>query len=304
MRSIWEVKNNNVLHSQLLYIRDYNSINKEVKFTISLINPHFDFRYFDRAYYDIRRLFEGDYPGYRACNTDYHDFKHTMLVLLAMARLMHGACVDGIAFTDKEINLGLVSALMHDTGYIQVKGDKAGTGAKYTLVHIKRSISFVQNYYAQDDYFKENLEDFSDIINCTSLGIDLEQLKFSSPNIELLGKMLGTADLLGQMSDRFYLEKLVPLFREFEEGKVPGFASEIDLLQKTSNFYSVVKVMLEKKLGNVKRFMASHFKKRWHIDRNIYDEAIEKNINYLRFVLKHHEKNLSTYLRRKSVTIQ
>jgi len=62
--------------------------------------------------------------------------------------------------------------------------------------------------------------------------------------------------------------------------------------------------MLEKKLGNVKRFMPSHFKKRWHIERNIYDEAIEKNINYLRFVLKHHDKNLSTYLRRNSVTIQ
>jgi len=57
-------------------------------------------------------------------------------------------------------------------------------------------------------------------------------------------------------------------------------------------------------LGNVNRYMISHFKQRWHIERNIYDEAIEKNINYLRFILKHNEKNVSTFLRRNSITIQ
>lgn len=304
MRAEAQVKNDNVMHSQLLDIRDKNLVIKEVKYIVSLIDHHFDFSHFEQAFVDVEKLFNGQYPGYRACNTDYHDFKHTMLVLLAMARLLHGAHVEGIEFTDKEINIGLISALMHDVGYIQSQDDIEGTGAKYTLMHIKRGIQFVQNYYENDSYFNDDLETFNDIINCTGLSINIEDTKFASSNLELLGKMLATADLLGQMSDRFYLEKLVPLFREFEEGNVPGFASEIDLLQKTSNFYSVVKVMLEKKLGNVKRFMPSHFKKRWHIERNIYDEAIEKNINYLRFVLKHHDKNLSTYLRRNSVTIQ
>jgi hypothetical protein len=120
----------------------------------------------------------------------------------------------------------------------------------------------------------------------------------------MLGKMVATADLMGQMSDRFYLEKLIPLFKEFEEGKVPGFASEYDLLKKTSNFYHITKIRMEKDLGNVSRFMLAHFKTRWRIDRNIYQEAIDKNINYLRFVLKHNEKSIGIFLRRNSVTIQ
>ncbi len=101
-------------------------------------------------------------------------------------------------------------------------------------------------------------------------------MKFASDNLETLGKMLGTADLLGQMADRLYLEKLIPLFREYEEGKVHGFASELDLFQKTSNFYCVTKVRFEKDLGNVNRYMLSHFKKRWHIERNIYNESKNK----------------------------
>jgi hypothetical protein len=304
MMSVSEIKNNNVLHSQLLDIRDKNSIVKEVKFTVSLINPQFDFSYFDQAFHDVVKLFYGFYPGFRACSTNYHDLKHTMLVALSMARLLHGASVEGIIWTDKEINLGLISALMHDTGYIQTNDDDSGTGAKYTLMHIKRSIIFVQNHYAHEDYFRNDLENFSDILNCTGVNINIKKISFSSVNLEILGKMLGTADLLGQMADRLYLEKLIPLFHEFEEGKVPGFESELDLFRKTSNFYSVTKVRFEKDLGNVNRYMISHFKQRWHIERNIYDEAIEKNINYLRFILKHNEKNVSTFLRRNSITIQ
>ena len=87
MRPISEIKDDNALQSQLLDIRDNNAIIKEVKFTISLINPNFDFRFFDQAAGDMGKLFRGHYPGFRPCNTAYHDLRHTMLVLLAMARL-------------------------------------------------------------------------------------------------------------------------------------------------------------------------------------------------------------------------
>ncbi len=192
--------------------RDNKAIIKEVQFTISLINPQFDFQYLDQAFRDVEKLFRGHYPGAQKCNTNYHDFRHTMLVLLAMVRLIHGTYFQGIKLTDKEINLGLISALMHDTGYIQTDDDNAGTGAKYTLMHIKRSIMFVQDYYAQEEYFHEDLENFADILNCTGLSIDIKKITFSSANIEIIGKILGTADLLGQMADRLYLEKLIPLF--------------------------------------------------------------------------------------------
>jgi len=296
--------NDTSLQTKLLDLKDNNAILKEVKFTTSLINPQFDFQLLDRAFRDVEKLFRGHYPGFRVCNTDYHDLRHTMLVVLAMARLLHGAYLQGIKFTDKEINLGLISALMHDTGYIQTADDDSGTGAKYTLVHIKRSIMFVQDYYAQEEYFREDLENFADILNCTGLSIDIKKITFSSANIEIIGKILGTADLLGQMADRLYLEKLIPLFHEFEEGKVSGFDSELDLLKKTTNFYYITRTRLEKDLGNVIQYMADHFKERWNIDRNIYNDAIEKNINYLKFILKTNEKNVSACLRRNAITLQ
>jgi len=292
------------LQTKLLDIKDNNAIIKEVQFTTFLINPQFDFQYLDQAFRDVEKLFRGHYPGFQKCNTDYHDFRHTMLVVLALARLLHGAYLQGIKFTDKEINLGLISALMHDTGYIQSDDDNAGTGAKYTLVHIKRSIMFVQDYYAQEEYFREDLENFADILNCTGLSIDIKKITFSSANIEIIGKILGTADLLGQMADRLYLEKLIPLFHEFAEGKVSGFDSELDLLKKTTNFYYITRTRLEKDLGNVIQYMADHFKERWNIDRNIYNDAIEKNINYLKFILKTNEKNVSACLRRNAITLQ
>jgi hypothetical protein len=298
------INEDRALPTKLLDIRDNNAIIKEVKFTTSLINPRFDFQYLDKAFCDVGKLFRGHYPGFQKCNTNYHDFRHTMLVLLALARLLHGAYLQGIKFTDKEINLGLISALMHDTGYIQTADDDSGTGAQYTLVHIKRSIMFVQDYYAQEEYFREDLEKFADILNCTGLSIDIKKITFSSANIEIIGKSLGTADLLGQMADRLYLEKLIPLFYEFEEGKVSGFDSELDLLKKTTNFYYITKTRLEKDLGNVIQYMADHFKERWNIDRNIYNDAIEKNINYLKFILKTNEKNVSASLRRNAITLQ
>jgi hypothetical protein len=295
---------NNALYIKLLDIRDNSAIIKEVKFTTSLINPQFDFKYLDRAFRDIEKLFRGQYPGFKKCNTNYHDFRHTMLVLLAMVRLIHGANLQGIRFTNKEINMGLISALMHDTGYIQTDDDDSGTGAKYTLVHIKRSIMFVQEYYAKEEYFQDDLENFSDILNCTGLSIDITKITFSSASMEIMGKILGTADLLGQMADRLYLEKLIPLFHEFEEGKVPGFQDELDLLKKTTNFWYIIKTRFEKDLGNVNRYMMNHFKERWNIDRNIYSDVIEKNINYLKFILKANEKNVSSCLRRSAITLQ
>lgn len=288
----------------LLDFRDNILILREVKFTVSLIAPQFDFSRFDAALRDVESLFLGQYSGYRECNTNYHDFRHTLLVLLAMARLMHGASAQAVEFTAKDINLGLIAALMHDTGYIQYAGDVTGTGAKYTMIHISRSIYFALQYYAGDDYFEGNLQDFSDIIGCTGIHTMIPDAAFSSESIALLGKMLGTADLLGQMADRLYLEKLMFLYNEFEEGGVSGFDSEVDLFRKTVSFYKRTQERFQNDFGNVRRFMVDHFRERWQISGNVYEEAIEKNINYLKYILKASQKDIYTSLRRNTVSFQ
>ncbi len=297
------VKNENQ-NTAILESQNHQAMFNELKLTVGLMQPDFDFSLFDSAFLDVERLFGGKYQGYRPCNTPYHDFSHTLMVLLAIARLMHGASLQGILFSEKEINLGLISALMHDTGYIQSADDFVGTGAKYTMVHISRSIRFVQNYYSGDVYFAGDLKNFHDIVSCTGIHTMMADAEFESENIALLGKMLGTADLLGQMADRLYLEKLVLLYDEFAEGCVPGFDSEADIFRKTVSFYKRTKSRFENEFGNVSRFMIHHFKDRWNIDGNVYEESIEKNINYLKFVLKSSQKNIYHSLRRNTISLQ
>jgi hypothetical protein len=275
------------------------SIFDEVKLIASLIKPDFNYLHLDKAYADVYHLFQGEYPGYRKCNTLYHDFRHTLAVFLAMARLMHGYVVsEKIGFTEKEINIGLISALMHDTGYQQTTDDTEGTGAKHTLTHVQRSIDFVRHFYRDDEYFRDSLISFQDILNCTGLKEKVREIEFTAPNIRLLGLMLGTADLLGQMADRHYLEKLVFLFHEFQEANIDTFSSELDLLKKTIDFYEATKKRFATDFGGVNRYMASHFQNRWETDDDLYQTGIERNIRYLNIVLKSDEAEYRHHLRR------
>jgi hypothetical protein len=290
--------------TDLVDMHDPQAIFEEVMSVVFVMRPGFDETLLRQTRRDIVRLFNGEYPGYRKCNTAYHDERHTMLVLLAMVRLMDGSIVENRQISEKGINIGLVSALMHDTGYIQLNDDREGTGAKYTLVHIPRSIEFVRQYFAENEYLKDDMVPFRDILNCTGVSVKVNEVTFTSPEEELLGKMLGTADLLGQMADRLYLEKLFFLFHEFDEAHVKGFDNEVDLFQKTMDFYDSTKKRFRVDLGGVDQYMLSYFKERLNIDRDLYKESIEKNISYLRLIMENHRDDYSRYLRRRVGTIR
>ena len=44
----------------------------------------------DQAFRDMGQLYRGEFPGYHACDTAYHDTQHVLDVTLAMARLING----------------------------------------------------------------------------------------------------------------------------------------------------------------------------------------------------------------------
>ncbi len=285
--------------TDLVDMDNHEEIFNEVKTILLSINPQFDFTHLDMAYSLVNDLFNGFYPGYRECNTSYHDLFHTNEIMLAMTRLIHGAIIDGVDLSDKHMNLGVISALMHDTGYIQTIDDTAGTGAKYTMSHIQRSIDFTNRIYAHDPYFSGDGKNFNDILFCTGLNTRIGEIKFSAPEVRLLGQMLGTADLLGQMADRHYLEKLLHLYPEFVEGKVPGFESEFDLLRKTTGFYHLTRKRFADELGGVNRFATAHFRVRWNMDEDLYAEQIQRNIAYLGWVLDTYPTEYRKFFRRK-----
>lgn len=260
--------------------------------------PGGDFAPVYKACEDIVALFKGDYPGYRGCNIYYHDLKHTTDCLMATTRLIHGAFAKGVRLTERHVCLGLVSSLLHDTGYIQGIWETGGTGAQYTLTHIERSISFMEKYFAGNDYSTDDLLFCRGCLKCTGLDVNIGEIPFESTEHEFLGKALGTADLLGQMADRTYLERLPFLYCEFEEGGVPGFSDELDLLRKTPGFWEFTKKRFAEDLGGVEGWMLHHFDARWGIARDLYRDAIENNMHYLKYVIDYHESDYKDCLRR------
>ena len=284
--------------SRLVDMENPHAVLNEVENIASRLFTDFDFKMLNRVFTDILQLFAGEYPGYTRCQTQYHDLKHTTDTFLAMARLIHGAILKGENLTRDQVTLGLVCALMHDTGYIRSSDDEGSANVYDVLTDISRSIAFMDRYRSDHGLLSEIFNHHSVIITCTDLSTDITEICFPSREIELLGKLLGTADLLGQMADRTYLEKLLFLFYEFRDGGVMGYDNELDLLKKTRDFYAMVRKRITKDLSGVNEYARHHFKARWDLDRDLYSEAVENHISYLRFILKHHEKDYRDYLRR------
>jgi hypothetical protein len=282
-----------------------NDVLEEVKDIVFLMFPQssshkviLDLSKVISAYLDIVKLFRGDYCGYRKCNTKYHDLRHTDDCLLIMARLIHGAYLNGCRFSNRSIILGLISAIVHDTGYIQTVDEKIGTGGRYTITHIDRSVAFAKKYLERKGYPANDFHFIMNCLQCTGLNVVIEDIKFESIENELMGKMLGTADLIGQMADSKYLEKLPFLFEEFQEGGITEYETELDLLQKTPAFWEFTQRRFATELGNVDRYLRDHFRVRWGIDRDLDREAIEKNILRLESILKNHPTDYRKHLRR------
>ena len=60
----------------------------------------------------------------------------------------------------------------------------------------------------------------SQMIQCTKLSLSPKDLVFDTEEVKLMGHILGTADIIAQMADRVYLERLPLLFDELKEGVV------------------------------------------------------------------------------------
>jgi hypothetical protein len=269
----------------LIDMNDPEAIMAEVRSITLTINPQVDFQHIDSAYHDVLRLFVGNFPGYRGCNTEYHDIFHTLDVLLASVRLVHGAAINGATFSVDDFNHIILAALMHDTGYIQLQNELSGTGAQFTAIHIERSIEFVKSYFRSRGQINVDLEAMAQILSCTGLNTKIDAIAFQTEQTRLLGFILGTGDLLGQMSDRYYIEKLPILYEEFQEGGIPGFSSEVDLVRGTPGFYAMTTQRFTNVLGGVNRFMINHFLTRWGIDCDLYSISIERNLEFLQAIV-------------------
>jgi hypothetical protein len=274
----------------------------EILVLITLIQPTYNPLRLRQLHQDIARLFTGTYPGFRASNTQYHNLKHTYSVALATVRLLHGLTCTGQNISIQIIEQALYSAYFHDTGLLMKTSDQALSGAVYTQNHEERSIMVMTQYFHKNNLPHILIQECTSVIKCTDLTLNPRDIAFPSPESKLAGYVLGSADILAQMADRCYLERLPFLFQEHKEGGLKIHNSAIELIQDTMCFYhDIVIERLEKTFTNIAQAMQAHFYQRWQINNNLYWTNIEKNIYYLKKILRTCENKLEcleTFLKR------
>ena len=258
--------------------------------------PGADLAALSHAFADTGALFAGAYPGYLPCDTLYHDLRHTLDVSLAMARLVDGH--DRIHAESERLGarramLGVIIALLHDAGYLRRSSEQeVGNGAVFTKVHVSRSSDFLARYLPTIGFDAE-ASLAARLVHFTGYEFELDEIDVTDPKDRLLGYMIGTADLIAQMSDRAYLEKCRDfLYKEFVWGgiareklldgrEVVTYRSAEDLIRKTPDYYqNVAKKRIEEKLGGVDRYATAHFD-----GSNPYQTAIGHTMVFLRHVL-------------------
>jgi len=269
---------------------------------IGRVAPTYEFAFFRMVFDDVVGLFHGEYPGYCPIKTPYHNLHHTLDVFLCAMRLIHGMRLSGVALSNREIALVMMATLFHDVGYAQLRdGKERGTGAQYTPTHVARGLEFMRSYAAQRGIPADFVEELVPVISCSDPRLPISTISFPNDRILLAGQILGTADLVGQMADRNYLEKLSYLFQEFEEAHMGDFKSVHDMMRKTEGFYAKIQKKLDEDFGGLYHKFLPHFKDTLGKEKNLYMESIRKNMEYLAKITAMDESDYLSRLRRGGI---
>lgn len=184
----------------------------------------------------------------------YHDVEHTILVTLVGQEILRGKHIREGGVAPEDWLHFAISLVCHDIGYVRgvCRDDRANvcatgiadtmialppgaTDASLTPYHVDRGKLFIDERFGghrllDTELIKRNIEltrfpvpaaeDHQDTINYPGL--------------------VRAADLIGQLSDPRYLQKIARLFYEFEEtgvNKALGYSTPGDLRQSYSQFY-------------------------------------------------------------------
>lgn len=263
--------------------RLYSGPLEEIIFISLQICPDLNAQLIRDVHNEVTHYFNGSHPKFKKNTLPYHNLRHTMMVVLASARLFHGLRCNSVSFSSTTLFKGLLAAYFHDTGMLIKSGDHSERATDFIANHETRSIDFLVEYCDEKRFDNEMVKDCSTIINYTILDLDPAMQEIHSLDIQIAGQVVGSADILAQMADRYYLEYLPLLFNELKSAGLNTHDTALELIVQTASFYhNVVLKRLVNTFSNTSRFMKSHFRERYMIDRNLYKENIDKNIKYLK----------------------
>lgn len=270
--------------------KDPTAVEAEVQAAYLALFPNADRLFVPRVFGWAVECFTGGYADYQPVDARYHDFEHTLQGTLCMARLLRGGYRAGAqpALPRRLFELGILAILLHDTGYLKRREDRSGTGAKYTVTHVRRSAEFAAQLLAEKAFTPADILAVQNMIRCTGVDATVDAIPFQSDLERMVGCALATADMLGQMAAPDYLDKLPVLFAEFAEAAAfsgdptafaMSFTSAEDLIRRTPQFWEgVVKPRLERDFGGLHRFLNDPYPD----GPNPYVERIEAHMARLR----------------------
>jgi hypothetical protein len=270
--------------------RDPGAVAAEVQAVYLALFPDGDRLFVSRAFGWAVDCFTGHFAAYQAIDASYHDFEHTLQGALCLARLLHGRHRANAqpVLTRRFFELGMLAILLHDTGYLKKGDDREGTGAKYTVTHVGRSVEFASELLTEKGYASGDIQAVQNMIRCTGVDAHPDMIPFAWELERMTGLALTTADLLGQMAAEDYLQRLPELYAEFAEAAafdgnpqtfVASFESAEDLIARTPQFWDgFVKPKLSGELDGLHRFLNEPYPD----GPNDYLDRIEAHMTKLR----------------------
>lgn len=166
----------------------------------------------------LQKLYDGQFARFQAADTPYHNLEHTLQVSVCLMRMIQGAFLKGECVIKlQDVMDVLLASFCHDIGYFKERGDEKGTGAKYAAYHEARGALLASEYLTDQGLPWPRVQVIQRYILSTGTHRALRYIGFKSSTEALLARMLVTADILAQMSDPNYLDRLPFLFLEFQE---------------------------------------------------------------------------------------
>jgi len=223
----------------------------------------------------VDRLFAGEHPGYLVCDMPFHDLRHSLDTTLVTARLIAGCRRAGSgaagALSSEMAVLGVLLALLHDVGYLRKESEAAFVGPQFMAEHEARGADFAADWLRETTL--AGYAPLATLIHATRLGADCNRL-FAEHDVAAvaLGRMLGSADLLSQIADHFYVERcyyhLYPelVLADLDRKRLPDGREELlyrdafDLVAKTRGFCEhVIAKRLRGAFGDVAHCLSIYF---------------------------------------------
>ncbi|MFC2062203.1 hypothetical protein ACFLUV_06800, partial [Elusimicrobiota bacterium] len=157
---------------------------------------------------------------------------------------------------------------------------------------------FIKDCFNKHELSDSDYDLMKKMIECARC-VNVSDVVFNEKTEQIIGYIVGSADIIGQMSSRSYLEKLLLSYDKAVEINIIEDSSITEVLKRTIDFYrnKIIK-RLEKDFKGLFKYSKAHFEKRYEIGYNMYIEAIDRQIEYLEDTLKEHPRSYRKRLKR------